>query len=332
MNPGQISCSSCSATFSVATGAKKVTCPGCGQVLSVAQQAKSVDRLPSKTLPLTSGPRPVRDTPDPVPDPFGDDLPGMVEGDEIDMDFFEASAEPAPPRAPAAPAGPATPPPMPDDVPEIQQMPPPKQRPAPAKAPKPPAKPKKPAPRPAKPEPDDAPFLEPIAVAQKAAPPPAEQPPAADEDEVLGKIELRKAADDIPEAGPLAVPVEEKKPVKASREVSKPPPNILAGPATPPIKLPDQGIEVTIPLAPVEEVSRHDTGSGPTMDAEAIAARTRQETAELSPSQAAKAPRAYKQTGAQKVAAPASSRKFIFIGVAVAGVLAAAAVYILLGN
>ena len=284
--------------FTVAADATSATCPGCGQVVPVARKVSAAPRLPSKTLPLTSGPGavlPVADDPmAAAPDPFGDDLPGMVEGEEIDMGFFESSP------------GPATPPPVPDGIPEVQQMP--NQR-------------------------------------QPQTPPKTPAAAAADADGVLAKIPLRKvqqdgskplppllpAEDEIPEAAAMKMPaVEEKKPIRATREASKPPPSILAGPSTPPIKLPDQGIEVTIPMAPVEEVSRRDTSA-----VQKIAKATGSMMIGGSPPKQAvetQAPSAYKQTGSQQ-AQPKSSRAFLVIGVvALVGVAAAAVLYFLMGN
>ena len=124
------------------------------------------------------------------------------------------------------------------------------------------------------------------------------------------------------------MPVEEREPVQATREESKPPPNILAGPATPPIKLPDQGIDVTIPLAPVEEVSRRDSEAVPTMKAPGQSGESGE-----SAKPAAAAPAAYKQTGTQAPASASGSRRvLVIVGVAVVLLAAAAAAYFLLGN
>ena len=281
----------------MAANATSATCPGCGEILQIG--APTGSRSPSKTLPLTSGPgavKPVPDTPLPTPDPFGDDLPGMVEGEEIDMGFFE-SADPSSPAPPA------------DDIPEAGAMPSPGGP---------------PSSRPAMPPPI-----------------PPEQPPS-DDDGVLAKIALAKAksdgskvlpplmpADDVPEAG--AMPVKEKAPpVQAKREASKPPPSILAGPATPPIKMPDQGIDVTIPLAPVEEVSRRDTGTMTAMEDPAKARRGRETGNHAAPSTATAT--AYKQTGSQASAQPGSRRILVILAVALLVVAAAAAAYFVLGN
>lgn len=297
MNPGQVTCKSCSAVFSVAADAASATCPGCGQVVQVKDA-----RGPSKTLTLPGSPAPA--------DPL-DDLPGMVEGEEIDMGFFEGPASAPPPKAPAetppAPApSPAVPPPVPDDIPEAQAVP---------------------------------------------------ASPAADG--VLGRIALRKVdaeggdgskplpplapmgEDGIPEAAPLMMPDPmAKKPVVArerqpsapsiSNMSSKPPPPITAGPATPPIKMPDQGIEVMVPLAPVEEVSRgKETGSIPVT-------RPRpkpRDTTEVNPADRTRAPLKYDDRATATSAGGPSSKRFLIIGVvALIGAAAAVSLFLLFGN
>lgn len=252
----------------------------------VAAQPLAADPMAAALPPLP--PDDLAEQPYSDSDLPGDDLPGMVEGEEIDMAFFEGSAE-----VPAAPAAPPTPPPPPPADPGWGEG--------------------------SKPLPPLAP----------ADPTPTPQP-------------VPRAAGEIPEAAPLVMPqapvaeplppvVPAAKPLEPLAPAAKPSPKPAPPPSDSPPNLQGGGIEVMVPLAPVEEVRRAESTENQPVNP-ALRRSSGRDTAELSPMEIHNSPRAF-QHGDQNVLRKRIPplRVALFAGAALIGVAAALVLYWLLG-